>query len=91
MTSCACSKARCSNLKRCRREEWTGLSAAGAAESFMWPMVPVVHMIYRLWQLGRGSALVAVFKGPPHLQYILVWTVLSPQCRSDYPLHYSYI
>lgn len=38
----------------------------------MWPMVPVVHMIYRLWQLGRGSALVAVLNGPVHLQYIQV-------------------
>ena len=35
-------------------------------------MIPVVHMIYRLWQLGRGSALVAVLQGPPHVQYILV-------------------
>ena len=38
----------------------------------MWPMVPVVHMIYRLWQLGRGSALVAVLSGPVQLHYIQV-------------------
>jgi hypothetical protein len=38
----------------------------------MWPMVPVVHMLYRLWQLGRGGALVAVLNGPVQLQYIQV-------------------
>lgn len=38
----------------------------------MWPMVPVTHMIYRLWQLGRGSALVAALDGPPYLQYLHV-------------------
>ncbi|KAK9919124.1 hypothetical protein WJX75_009588 [Coccomyxa subellipsoidea] len=38
--------------------------------SFMWPMVPVVHMIYRLWQLGRGSVLVAALHGPVFLQYL---------------------
>ena len=50
----------------------------------MWPMVPVVHMIYRLWQLGRGSALVAVYQGPPHIQYILVCNKLG-----DLLLHHT--
>ncbi|BDA49189.1 hypothetical protein COCOBI_13-2990 [Coccomyxa sp. Obi] len=48
--------------------------------SFMWPMVPVTHMIYRLWQLGRGSILVAALDGPPYLQYLhatlaIVWVL----------------
>ncbi|EIE24774.1 hypothetical protein COCSUDRAFT_32815 [Coccomyxa subellipsoidea C-169] len=38
--------------------------------SYMWPMVPVVHMIYRLWQLGRGSVLVAALHGPAYLQHL---------------------
>jgi hypothetical protein len=36
----------------------------------MWPMTPVVHMIYRLWQLGRGSLLVSVLDGPTWLIYL---------------------
>ena len=38
----------------------------------MWPMVPVTHMIYRLWQLGRSSAIVAILNGPQHLLYMQV-------------------
>jgi hypothetical protein len=36
----------------------------------MWPMTPVVHMIYRLWQLGRGSLLVSMLDGPTWLIYL---------------------
>ena len=43
----------------------------------MWPMTPVVHMTYRLWQLGRGSLLVSVLEGPVWLIYLQV----SCQCR----------
>ena len=38
----------------------------------MWPMTPVVHMIYRLWQLGRGCLLVSVLDGPDWLIYLQV-------------------
>lgn len=38
----------------------------------MWPMTPVVHMTYRLWQLGRGSLLVGVLEGPVWLIYLQV-------------------
>lgn len=38
----------------------------------MWPMTPVVHMIYRLWQLGRGCLLVSVLDGPDWLIYVQV-------------------
>ncbi len=46
----------------------------------MWPMVPVVHMIYRLWQLGRGSVLVAALHGPAYLQHLQVPFAKSPAC-----------
>ncbi|KAK9832806.1 hypothetical protein WJX81_002784 [Elliptochloris bilobata] len=36
----------------------------------MWPMTPIVHMTYRLWQLGRGSLLVSVLEGPVWLIYV---------------------
>ena len=35
-------------------------------------MTPVVHMIYRLWQLGRGCLLVSVLDGPDWLIYLQV-------------------
>ena len=43
----------------------------------MWPMTPVVHMIYRLWQLGRGSLLVSVLDGPAWLIYLQARTACS--------------
>ena len=42
----------------------------------MWPMTPVVHMTYRLWQLGRGSLLVSVLEGPAWLIYLQVSCLL---------------
>lgn len=43
----------------------------------MWPMVPLVHMIYRLWQLGRGSALAAALHGPVYVLYLQVHVIHS--------------
>ena len=48
----------------------------------MWPMTPVVHMTYRLWQLGRGSLLVSVLEGPVWLIYLQV-SCLLPTKRKD--------
>ena len=47
----------------------------------MWPMTPVVHMTYRLWQLGRGSLLVSVLEGPVWLIYLQV-SCLLPNKKS---------
>ena len=38
----------------------------------MWPMVPTVHHVYRVWQLSRGGVLVALLKGPAYLQHLQV-------------------
>lgn len=50
----------------------------------MWPMTPVVHMTYRLWQLGRGSLLVSVLEGPVWLIYLQV-SCLLPTKRKCWP------
>ena len=38
----------------------------------MWPMVPIVHMYYRMTQLARGFALNAAMAGPSHIFIVLV-------------------
>jgi len=38
----------------------------------MWPMVPIVHMYYRMTQLGRGFALNAAMSGPLYICVVLV-------------------
>ena len=38
----------------------------------MWPMVPIVHMYYRMTQLARGFALNAAMAGPSHVFIVLV-------------------
>ena len=30
----------------------------------MWPTTPIVHMVYRFWQLARGSQLISELGGP---------------------------
>ena len=48
----------------------------------MWPMTPVLHMTYRLWQLGRGSLLVSVLEGPVWLIYLQVTRLRQGLARS---------
>ena len=38
----------------------------------MWPMVPIIHMYYRMTQLGRAFALNAAMSGPPYIFIVLV-------------------
>ena len=51
----------------------------------MWPMVPTVHHVYRLWQLSRGGVLVAVLKGPAYLQYLQV-SAMACHMSQPFPL-----
>lgn len=43
----------------------------------MWPMVPIIHMYYRMTQLGRGFALNAALSGPSYIFTILVRPISS--------------
>ena len=38
----------------------------------MWPMVPILHMYYRMTQLGRAFALNAAMSGPSYIFIVLV-------------------
>ncbi len=38
----------------------------------MWPMVPIIHMYYRMTQLGRAFALNAAMSGPSYIFIVLV-------------------
>ncbi|KAK9829384.1 hypothetical protein WJX72_005501 [[Myrmecia] bisecta] len=42
----------------------------------MWPMVPVVHMLYRLWQLPRSIWLVSALAGPQWLLGLLYYLIV---------------
>ena len=44
----------------------------------MWPMVPIVHMYYRMTQLARGFALNAALSGPSHIFIVLVCSHQQP-------------
>lgn len=48
------------------------LRACLYAGSYMWPMVPITHMYYRMTQLARGFALNAALAGPSHIFTVLV-------------------
>ena len=45
----------------------------------MWPMVPIVHMCYRMTQLARGFALNAAMAGPSHIFLVLVCVIQTTQ------------
>ncbi|CAL5226818.1 g9680 [Coccomyxa viridis] len=44
--------------------------------AYMWPMVPIVHMYYRMTQLARGFALNAAMAGPSHVFLVLALLAL---------------
>ncbi|CAK0786287.1 hypothetical protein CVIRNUC_009500 [Coccomyxa viridis] len=39
--------------------------------TYMWPMVPIIHMYYRMTQLGRAFALNAAMSGPSYIFIVL--------------------
>ena len=50
----------------------------------MWPMVPIIHMYYRMTQLGRAFALNAAMSGPSYIFIVLVCLDIAlPQSKSD--------
>ena len=53
----------------------------------MWPMVPIIHMYYRMTQLGRAFALNAAMSGPSYIFIVLV--SLHIACCSKARLTYT--